>query len=133
MKAIPVAPITLPCHWPQVEGWIAKALAKAKADIALQDVHDCIAEGKMQLWLVHDGELRGCCVTEVHESVRGRCCNLIVVAGNGFSRWKHLESDIAAWAITKGCKRLTLQGRAGWTRRLANGWRKQSVAMEKDI
>lgn len=134
MIAVPVAPVSLPLFWFDIEEWIRRALAKAKSDIALDDVHDCIERGDMQLWLANDEEVKGCCITEICESVRGRNCNLVVVAGDDFDAWAHLENDVAAWAKARGCKRLKIEGREGWTRRLSgSGWKTTNVTLEKDI
>ena len=73
-------------------------------------------------------------MTELLESCRGRFCNIVVLAGESFDAWRHLEADITAWALEWKCVRLSLVGRKGWARRLAgSGWSETAVTIEKRI
>lgn len=89
----------------------------------------------MQLWLAWDGDrARGCCITEIVESVRGRACNLVVVAGEDFAAWRPLTDTIKLWAKSKGCARLEAGGRAGWQRLVAgDGWKPVRTVIEMDL
>jgi hypothetical protein len=117
MIALSVRYDITPKAWPLIERWVADALTEGNADIAPEVVKAHVERGSMQLWLAWDDKrAHGCCVTEFAESVRGKCCNLVVVAGLDFERWRPLTATIKAWAREPGCVRLEAGGREGWTR-----------------
>lgn len=140
MRAVGISAAMLGKVWPIVEPWIASALKRA--DHSSEDVRAHIERGTMQLWLAWDpgrsagaGKPVGCCVTELIESPRGRCCNVVVVAGSRFDEaYSAMEPDIIRWAASWGCVRLQMTGRKGWVRKLAgHGWRQIMVTLEKAV
>jgi len=132
MKALQVAPHLTPRAWPLIEKWVAEALAEGMADIGPAVVKQRLITGDMQLWLAWDGrKAHGCCITETFESVRGKGCNLVVVAGLNFKKWRPLTKAIKDWARGNGCVRLEAGGREGWTRYVkSDGWRKVRTVIE---
>lgn len=134
MRLVPVPPATVPKAWPHVSAWITAALDRGNADHTAAEVRGHIDRGTMQLWLIWDGPRPvGCCITELIESPRGRACNLVVIAGQRFGSWAHLEAVLTRWARRLGCVRLTLTGRRGWVRRLAGAWTETAVTLERQI
>src|SRR5262245_47569193 len=134
MKTVHVRPSAVPTAWPHVEGWIVEALRKAHADLSPHQVRHFLERGTMQLWLAWDGKPVGCWITELIESVRGRTCNVVVLAGDRLDDWTHLEADMVKWAREWQCTRFALTGRRGWVRRLAgDGWTETAVTLEKVI
>ncbi len=131
---IPVPPAKVGKAWPFMAEWLSEALARGNADLSPEDVRQHLERGSMQLWLAWNGRPVGCCITEVLDGARGRTCNIVVVTGEGFDTWAHLEADIARWARKWGCVRLSFVGRKGWARRLAGaGWKETAVTLEKRI
>jgi hypothetical protein len=137
MRAVPVPPAKTAAAWPVIESWVARALVKGKADLTPAQIREHLERGGMQLWLAWGpgNKPHGACITELIESARGRTCNVVIVAGNRFAAWEHLQARIAAWAVGDwGCKRLALTGRVGWARRLrAAGWEQTHVSMERTL
>lgn len=137
MRAIVLKPELTGKYWPLVERWVAEALIEGKADLAPGAVRERLKRGTMQLWLAWDDEskrAKGCCVTEFAESVRGTACNLVVVAGTDFARWRPLLDAIKDWATQRGCVRLEAGGREGWTRLLkSDGWRRVRTVIEMEL
>lgn len=137
MRAIGVPPRLLPMAWPLIEPQVATALRRGKADQSSEDIRRHIERGTMHLWLAwadSEPKPRGVWITEVVESVRGRLCNIVVLAGDKFETWRPLEAYLAEWARENGCVRLTLVGRKGWVRRLrAGGWLEAQVTLERTI
>lgn len=135
MRAFLVPPAKTHHAWPHIAGWVSEALIRGNADLTPEQIAEHLDRGSMQLWLAWSSKPVGCCITELIESVRGRCCNLVVVAGDDFRTWGHLEADVARWARDDwGCVRLSLIGRKGWARRLAgDGWHDMAVTLEKRI
>lgn len=123
--------------WPLIEQWVTDALTAGAADMAPEAVRYHLERGTMQLWLAWDENARrakGCCITEIAESVRGRCCNLVAVAGLDFKQWRPLIATIKAWAVEQGCVRLEAGGRDGWQRYVrSDGWRKVRTTIEMAI
>src|SRR5262245_56183764 len=132
MNAIAVRPNLTGKAWPLIERWVAEALTEGKADISPEAVRAHLERGSMQLWLAWDGKrAQGCCITEFAESVRGKCCNLVVVAGLDFKTWRPLTGAIKDWARGEGCVRLVAGGREGWARYVkSDGWRKVRTIIE---
>lgn len=135
MKAVLVPPAKTRHAWPHIADWVSEALIRGNADQSPEDIRQHLERGGMQLWLIWAGKPVGCCVTELIESPRGRCCNLVVVAGEGWRGWAHLLAEVERWARDDwGCVRLSLVGRKGWARRLAgDGWQEMAVTLEKVI
>lgn len=131
--------IGIPSHltakvWPLIEVWVVDALSRGKADQTAADVRTHLAKTTMQLWLAVDDSCKGCCITEIVKSARGKSCNLVVVAGREFAAWQPLTETIKAWAREAGCVRLEASGRAGWERRVAgDGWTKVRTTIEMPL
>jgi hypothetical protein len=135
MRAVLVPPAKTRHAWPHIAAWVSEALIRGNADLSPENIRQHLDSGSMQLWLAWDGRPVGCCIAELVDSVRGRCCNLVIVAGERFAAWAHLEADVARWAHEHwGCVRLSLIGRRGWARRLAgSGWQEASVTLERQL
>jgi hypothetical protein len=135
VRAVAVPPAKIGAAWPHVAEWVSEALIKGNADKSPEDIRQHLDHGSMQLWLAWDRKPVGVCVTELIDSVRGRSCNIVVVAGERFDAWAHLQDDIERWAAEHwGCVRLSLIGRKGWARRLVGaGWTETAVTLERTI
>lgn len=135
MRAVAVNPEAIPKAWPLIERWVGEALVEGKADLAPAAVLAQLQRGHMQLWLAWEGKRAlGCCVTELNESVRGRYCNLVAVAGLDFAKWRPLIEIIKAWAREHGCVRLQAGGREGWVRAVkADGWSRTRTVIEMEL
>jgi hypothetical protein len=135
MRAVGVAPASVPKAWPLVRGWIASALERGKGNTTPEEVQAYLSGGLMQLWLAWaDKRAKGCCVTEIIDSARGRTCNLVVVAGLEFEQWLSLTEAIKNFARSHGCVRLEASGRAGWERLVKReGWHKIRTTIEMEL
>ena len=144
MRAVLVPAAKVHHAWPHIAQWVSEALTRGNADQSPEDIRQALDRGGMQLWLVWGyesgrdagpGKPVGVCVTELIDSPRGRCCTLVIVAGESWPRWRHLLGDIERWAVSDwDCERMALIGRKGWARRLVgDGWREMAVVIEKDI
>lgn len=135
MKAVLVPAAKTGKAWPFIVEWVAEALIRGNADLSPDEIRQHLDRGSMQLWLVWDGKPVGVCITELVESVRGRSCNLVIVAGDRWANWAHLLAEVERWAQKEWrCVRLSLIGRKGWARRLAgDGWKETAVTLEKKI
>jgi len=132
MRAWVLPPAKIEHAWPLVERWITDALHEGKADISPYDVKVALARGDMTLWVFFDAtRAKGCVVTEMAESVRGKCCNIVACAGDDFQSWRHFINNIKGWAKLHGCSRLEAGGRDGWRRLVkADGWQQVRTVIE---
>jgi hypothetical protein len=137
MRAVGVLSHLTPKAWPLIEGWVAAALQSAKANQVPDEIREQLSKALLQLWLAWDpqaGRALGCCITEIYDTANGRTCNLVVVAGSEFERWRPLTETIKAWARANGCVRLEATGRAGWQRAVkADGWKAIRTTVEMEL
>jgi hypothetical protein len=131
MQAVPVPSAQVAKAWPFVQRWVAEALAGGHANHAVEEVRASCERAAAQLWLAWERRPRGVCITEIHDSVRGKTCNLVAVAGEDFGKLAPLLETIKAWARENGCVRLEATGRGGWERLVrAQGWQRIRTTIE---
>jgi hypothetical protein len=135
MRAVQLRSELIAQTWPLIERWVAAAVAKAKGNQSPAEIRAALEKGAMQLWLAWTGRnAKGCCVTELYETARGRTCGLVIVAGQDFSEWLPLTWHIREWARAQGCRRLEASGRPGWERRVrGDGWKPIRTTIEMPI
>jgi len=72
-------------------------------------------------------------VTEIVTYPRKKVCN-IFLGGGDKSEIIALHPQIEAWAKENGCLALTISGRKGWIRQLAEkGWKPGLYSVEKEL
>ena len=119
--------------WPEVVGHIERALVHSGGRYSSEDFFHALMRREMQLWLVHEADrIVGVVITELRNYPRRRCCRYLLLAGDGFARWQHLQDDIEAWARANGCAAMEMCGRRGWERKL-KGWRATHIEMSKEL
>jgi hypothetical protein len=119
--------------WPEVLAQIERALAHSGGRYAPEDFLAALLRREMQLWTVRDGDqLTGLAITELRNYPRQRRCRYLLLAGEDFDRWQHLQQDIENWARANGCRAMEMCGRRGWERKL-RGWRATHIEMCKEI
>ncbi|MDD9727228.1 hypothetical protein PVV74_17340 [Roseovarius sp. SK2] len=95
----------------------------------IEDIERAVASGHMQLWL---GE-RGALVTEIQSYPKLKALH-IFLAGGEMDQCLDFLPSIYVWAEMQGCGQVTLSGRTGWKRVLADdGWTQASIVMSRDI
>jgi hypothetical protein len=119
--------------WPVAAPLIERALKHGGGRYAAEDYRRGIAARDMQLWLVREGDcIVGLAITELLDYPRRRCCRYLLLAGEGFDRWQHLQGEIEDWARANGCATMEMCGRRGWERKL-RGWRATHVELSKEL
>lgn len=112
----------------QVRGWLQPALDLHDTH-DIEDVEAAVASGHMQLWV---GE-RGALVTEITRYPKLKTLH-IFVAGGEMDQCLDFLPSLYAWADMQGCDRVTLSGRVGWKRVLADhGWKQAGITMSRDV
>lgn len=130
---VPVPSQQVPEIWPEVQPLVNCALAHGGGRYEADDFLQALTRREMQLWLARAGDrLIGAVVTELRSYPRQRRCRYLLLAGEDFDRWQHLQQDIEDWARANACTAMEMCGRRGWERKLS-GWRATHVEMSKEI
>lgn len=126
-----VSPEELDGLWPEVEPLIELGLRNINQTWASDDLRDFIRRGQKQLWLsVPDAECA--MVTQIDQWPRGKVLHIFMVAGKLPDRWADILAAVESWGKERGCRKVELRGRLGWTRKL-KGYSAPRVFMEKDL
>jgi hypothetical protein len=114
-----------------------KLVERFPEDLTLESMAEEIISGKLQLWLILDGEEFKAFVTseiKVNEATGHKTVQLMELAGDGGVDLVPLISDIEKWAIEIGAHELTPLGRDGWRKPLAKaGYRPKLTLYSKDL
>jgi hypothetical protein len=108
--------------------WIEAALEYSGGTHNFADIVHGIHSNKMQLW----PSAKGCIVTEIVVYPRKKLIN-IFLGGGELNQILDMHSDVISWAKQQGCSGMTMTGRLGWKKPLAEyGWKvlHQSYAKE---
>lgn len=108
--------------------WIEAALEYSGGTHNFADIVQGIHSNKMQLW----PSAKGCIVTEIVVYPRKKLIN-IFLGGGELNQILDMHSDVISWAKQQGCSGMTMTGRLGWKKPLAEyGWKvlHQSYAKE---
>lgn len=114
----------VPHYWPQIEDWIAAALAHGSICWTPGDIRDALVWRKMRLWLALEGDAaKACAVTRLDRGPRALVCTVMLIGGDDMNGWLMFEGDIAKWAADQGADALEGPGRKGWERVVkSKGW-----------
>jgi len=109
---------------------LEKALAHSLGTHSVGDVVAQILSGDAQLWEDEDALF----VTEVHDTPQKKLLHLWLATGD-MAALRRLHHRILRWAYEEqGCEMVTLAGRRGWERELANdGWAPVMTVMSKEL
>ncbi len=104
-----VARRSLVKDWVRCRSWLLAALEPACGDEAslLAD----LASGRAHLWAGKAAALVTQCVVDD----RGACLH-VWLAGGDLDEILAMRPGVEAWARGRGCERVTINGRRGWTR-----------------
>ena len=108
-------------------GWIESALEYGGGTHTFEDVKCGIIAGTSQLWPAANS----CLVTEITKHPQKKVLH-IFLGGGDLEEIKSMQPDVIAWAKSQDCESLTMTGRKGWSKALADiGWKSQLVLLEK--
>jgi hypothetical protein len=123
---------------PQVAAAVAplldRALSFARGQYTLAQVADLIDEGVFALWgVVGPDGLSAVFVTDIdRDFASGPVLTVVLMGGEQSNLWLHLEPVVADYARARGCTKMMLIGRRGWSRVLKH-WRQAAVVLERDL
>jgi hypothetical protein len=138
--------IHLTTEWPfekvaaygrEITAAMKKLVERFPADLTLESMAEEIISGKLQLWLILDGEEFKAFVTseiKVNEATGRKTVQLMELAGDGGVDLVPMIADIEKWAVDIGAHELTPLGRDGWRKPLAKaGYRPKLTLYSKDL
>jgi hypothetical protein len=109
--------------------WIEDALEYSGGTHNFEDIVDGLASGKMQLWPAP----KGCIVTEIVVYPRKKVLN-VFLGGGKLEQIMDMHKDVIAWAKAQDCEALTMHGRFGWKKPLAEyGWKPMHMSFSKEF
>lgn len=121
----------------EITAAMKKLVERFPQDLTLESMAEEIISGKLQLWLILDGEEFKAFVTseiKVNEATGHKTVQLMELAGDGGVDLVPLIADIEKWAIEIGAHELTPLGRDGWRKPLAKaGYRPKLTLYSKDL
>jgi hypothetical protein len=92
-----------------------------------EDIKKMILEGRLQIW---PGK-KGCAVTEIITYPRKKVLHVFLYGGELDEAVDMIDSA-EAWGRAQGCSGLTLSGRMGWQRALAeHGFKPVLITLER--
>jgi len=102
--------------WPQVEGYVTKALRYVSGKYLLEDVYSLITDFNYPLWVAFDEDgIKGAVITRFTEYPRKKYLFLEFCGGrDGFSWKAPMLEVLRSWAKDNGCNGIEGAGRDGW-------------------
>lgn len=99
---------------------LSPAIAMSDGKYTNKDVFTAIANGDMQLWMVHSNVTGYCAavVTKVIPYPSKKVLNIMFCAGKHLSAWIKFIECIKDFAVKNGCSSIEEYGRKGWLREL---------------
>lgn len=110
-----VPPDKLISIWGRVEGLLQFAYEN-DGDESFNSLKGDLFGNCALLWLVIESDqIVGAIATSIFATQKGKkLCRIRACAGRDFGRWKHLISEIEAFAKAEGCTHSRIEGRLGW-------------------
>lgn len=118
--------------WPGVAKMIEEAYKFADENVP-PDTLDQLRSGHRQLWIVWDGRtVLSAALTRINVQRSGLACQIAACGGTQGDRWIHLIKRIEDWAKAEGCRKMVIEGRMGWERKLL-GYHRVRVVLEREL
>jgi hypothetical protein len=110
--------------WP----WLEKAVRRFGNTHTKEHIRQRLADGRAQLWTERDAAL----VTSIERYDSGMVEVRGWLGGGSLDGLRRIEKRVEPWARSIGAKRLSILGRPGWIRALAN-WRLLATFIVKEL
>jgi len=116
--------------WPWIEAAMQKGMPGGVITHNLDDVSAMVINGDAQLWSTPDG----CMLTYVSAFPRAKIVQVWTLGGDFDQVMLQHEQAVIEWATSIGAVLLYVQGRKGWTRKLADrGWKESQRIMTLEL
>jgi hypothetical protein len=120
-------------YWPLVKHEVERAFRSNHDRMDIDDIELALNEKRMQLWAIHDDEIKCVFVTRIMDYGKCKSVRVISVTGVNHHEWLALGCDtLVRWGKENGCTMLEMQGRRGWENPLkALGFEEPQILMTK--
>lgn len=120
--------------WPIAKEYLKPAIALNGA-LDDEDVLDLIKQEHMQLWGIHDGDLKAVMVTEVVIYPKLKRLRVVLIGGHEMYLWNDVViHTLEQFARELGAKGIEGAGRRGWVKSLEQfGFKEYATTMIKEI
>lgn len=134
MKLLTIQSKDIDKYWLNIKDLIKKCIEKRNMPYTLIDIYDMLCNKEVQLWTSIDDEecIKIICLTRILMHPEYKSCEIFLISGNDFNKYKCFLADIELWAKSVGCNNLILEGRKGWVR-LLNDFEVSSYILKKDL
>jgi hypothetical protein len=119
--------------WPLVKHEVARAFRYNSDRMDIDDIEQSLHDKTMQLWAIHDGNIKCVFVTEIVTYAKCKAVRIVTVTGIKHEEWLPLGVDtVVRWGKEHGCTMLEMLGRRGWEKPLkALGFIEPQIMMTK--
>lgn len=118
--------------WPQIEPHL-KRFEFETATTSSDSLKALALSCEAQVWGYQDaGVIRGVCITQIYQHLRGRYCAVFVAVGDLMPILHDGLALIEDWARGLDCAAIEIIGRKGWLRVLPE-YRERAVVLEKNL
>jgi hypothetical protein len=105
--------------WPVAKEYLKASIAMNRGALNEEDVYNLIQSKDMQLWGIHDGDLKAVFTTQIVNYQREKRLRLVMIGGHEVDRWEQITSEaMDKFAKENDCSGIELWGRRGWVKRL---------------
>lgn len=121
--------------WHKLLPFIDRALEHGQGELTSQDIFTLALQEMAYIWAVCDGpKLYGVCVTEIAQYLQYRVCRVVLLSGEDFEHWKHLEAVLERWAADAGCNYIEALTRPGLAKKMyPDGYRHVYCVIRKTV
>jgi len=122
-------------YWDNVKDGLQLALDIDNNKFSLDDLLEAIEKHDMQLWCIHDGEIKVTFVTQILNYPQKKVLDCVALAGKDPESWiDMLLASMEKFAIENKCDLMETGGRKGWERLFKrNGWRNTHIKLSRSI
>lgn len=122
-------------YWPIAKEYLKPSIDMNRGALTEDDVYQLVKDKDMQLWGVHNGDLKAVFVTQIVEYLRTKRLRLVLIGGHEMDGWEAIVSDaMDRFAKENGCSGIELWGRKGWLKRLSKyGYEEYETVIIKEL
>lgn len=119
--------------WPAAKEYLKEAI-RLNGALDADDVLELIKQQHMQLWGIHDGDLKAVMVTEVVNYPKRKHIRVVLIGGHQMHKWASIVVEaLDRFRIEQGAQAIEGGGRRGWVKSLEKfGYKEYATVMIKE-
>lgn len=107
--------------WEVAKQYLAKPIAMNRGALTAEDIRAAIENRSMQLWGIHDGDLKAVMVTEIIIYPSCKRLRVVLVGGHEMDSWLDVViAELDEFKDKNACDGIEILGRRGWVKKLAS-------------